>query len=182
MKIPKELFQDQELLLRNVRPNDCKGNYRRWMNDPETTRFLESRFRPWNTDDLIAYLTEMNSNPDILFLAIVKTDSGQHIGNIKLWSINPKHKFTEIGLIIDKRYWGKGYGASALRLLSDYAFSTLRLHKVWAGCYEPNIGAIKAFKKAGFVEEGRFKSQYLLDGKYVDDIILGKVNDQRTKV
>ena len=36
----------QRLYLRAVRLSDVDEAYHRWMNDPEVTRFLESRFRP----------------------------------------------------------------------------------------------------------------------------------------
>jgi RimJ/RimL family protein N-acetyltransferase len=46
------------------------------------------------------------------------------------------------------------------------------LHKISAGIYSNNIGSIKTFKKAGYVEDGLHKATYLSDGKYVDEVIM----------
>ena len=56
-----------------------------------------------------------------------------------------------------------------------YAFDKLNLHKVTAGCYAPNKSAIKAFEKAGFVQEGLRKAHCFYEGGYVDDVFLGLV-------
>jgi len=50
------------------------------------------------------------------------------------------------------------------------------LHKLTAGAYENNIGSIKAFQKVGFGEEGRKKNHYFYQGKYIDSVLLAKIN------
>ena len=122
------------------------------------------------------FVVKCLENNGVLFLAIVYREGNRHIGNIKLGPISWKHKNAEIGIIIgEKDCWGKGYARQAIELLSEYAFSKLKLHKLTAGCYANNIGSVKAFEKAGFVQEGRKISQYLCEGKYVDGVLLGKV-------
>lgn len=66
-----------------------------------------------------------------------------------------------------------GYATEAIRLISRHAFETLGLYKLTAGFYASNIASIKAFKSAGFKEEGLVKAGYFLKGKREDGIILG---------
>ena len=101
----------------------------------------------------------------------------KHIGNIKVGGINHYHRYADIGFLIgEKNYWGKGFATEAIALATDFAFNTLKLHKVWGGLYSPNIGSLRAFQKNGYEQEGIKKSQYLLNGVYYDDIMFGKVN------
>jgi len=171
-------LEGERLYLRVIRSSDVNDAYYPWMNDPETTQYLESRFFPNSKESLLEYVKSFQSgNQDSLFLAIVLKEKHRHIGNIKLGPINRSHRFAGVGILIgEKDCWGKGYASEAIALLAEYAFRTLTLHKLIAGCYEPNQGALKAFKKAGFQIEGVRKKHRFFNGKYVDNILLGRIN------
>lgn len=169
-------LEGKRIYLREVRPSDVNERYYRWMNDPEITRFLESRFAPNAIENLRDYVAGKLGDRDNIFLAIVLKKEDRHIGNIKLGPIQWIHRLADIGLLIgEKDCWGKGYATEAIQLVSDYAFNVLNLHKVAAGCYGPNEGSARAFQKAGFVVEGVRKEQFYTNGSYVDDILLGLI-------
>ena len=167
-------IQGDRLHLREVRPSDVNENYYRWMNDPEVICYLESRFYPNSTDALRDYVNQKIGDRDNVFLAIVLKEGERHIGNIKLGPINWIHRFADVGLLIgEKDCWSKGYATEAIRLVVDYAFGTLNLHKLTAGCYDVNTGSVRAFLKAGFTQEGIRKSHFYYNGRYLDEILLG---------
>jgi RimJ/RimL family protein N-acetyltransferase len=167
------------LLLREVRPEDAGKRYYNWMNDEDITGYTESRFYPYSLDQIKQYVQKMDGSRDAVFLAIIEKESGKHIGNIKIGNINWIHRVADVGIIIgEKQCWGKGYATGAIRLVCDYALNKLNLHKLWAGCYENNIGSIKAFTKAGFVREGVLREHYYYRGKYINGIILGRILEQ----
>lgn len=173
------VIEGERIYLRRVAIEDANVSYCRWMNDPEVTRYLESRFYPQSIEDIRSYVDEISKNADSLFLAIVLRQNNSHIGNIKIHRIDKNHKHAEIALIIgEKTCWGKGLGTEAIRLLVNYAFQALKLHKVYAGCYAGNTGSIKAFKKAGFKEDGVMKQHYCCEGSYIDGIQLAIINDR----
>ncbi len=170
-------IEGQRICLRPVAVSDVDGPYCGWMNDPAVTRFLEARFSKNDKASLKKFVQRALENKDIVFLAIVLKDGNRHIGNIKLGPINREHGYGDVGIIIgEKDCWGKGYATEALKLLSDYAFQKLKLHKLTAGCYSSNTASAKAFLAAGFDQEGIRKSHYLCEGKYVDGLLFGKVN------
>ena len=172
-------LEGERIILREVRLSDVNANYHRWMNDPEVIRYLECRFSANSMDAIKDFVHRMLNDRDNIFLAIILKDGDRHIGNIKIGSINRIHRLADIGLLIgEKDCWGKGYATEALRLVTNYAFNTLNLHKLIAGCYAGNKGSEKAFKKAGFVVEGIRKKHHYCDGIYVDSIILGLLNDE----
>ncbi|MGH8547157.1 MAG: GNAT family N-acetyltransferase [Methylococcales bacterium] len=159
----------ERICLREVRLSDVEGSYLQWMNDPEVLKYTESRFQSYSKKQLRAYVAKINENPDFIFRAITLRDTGRHIGNIKLGPIDWNHRLGDVGFIIGaKDCWGKGYAAESIQLLAEYAFSSLKLHKLTAGCYVVNIAAIKTLKKAGFEQLPRGDKPYFSDGKPVD--------------
>ena len=167
------------IYLREVRPSDVNENYYRWMNDPEVTQYLESRFAPNSMETLQEYVRNFMGNKDNIFLAIVLKENHKHLGNIKMGPIDWFHRLADIGVMLgEKDSWGKGYAAEAISLLSEHAFKNLNLHKLTAGCYKPNEGSLRAFEKAGFETEGVRKKHCFFNGKYVDAILLGLLNEK----
>lgn len=173
-------IQGERLYLREVRPSDVNETYYRWMNDPEVTAYLESRFYPNALESLADYVQGKISDHDNLFLAIVLQEGHRHIGNIKLGPINWIHRFADVALLIgEKECWGRGYATEAIRLVVTHAFQELNLHKLTAGCYIANQGSYKAFLKAGFVQEGLLRQHFHCRGEYVDFWQLGIVRPEK---
>jgi ribosomal-protein-alanine N-acetyltransferase len=163
--------------LREVRISDVNEHYYNWLNDWEVIQFLESRFFPNSTESLQKYVESKIGDRDNLFLAIVLRSDNRHIGNIKLGPINWIHRTGDIGVLIgQKDCWGKGYATEAIKLLVDHAFRILNLKKVTASAYDVNRGSIKAFENAGFEIEGVRKEQCYFEGRYVNSVLLGRVN------
>jgi len=172
-------LEGERIYLRDVWPSDVNDAYHRWMNAPEVTRFLESRFHAHSIEGLRDYVEGKRGDRDNVFLAIVLKDRDRHVGNIKLGPINWFHRFADIGIMIgEKDCWGKGYAGEAIKLLVDHAFAELNLHKLTAGCYSTNQGSVKAFQKVGFEIEGVRKKYFYCDGGYVDHILMGMLKPE----
>lgn len=164
------------IYLKELCLKDVSSDYYSWMNDPEVTQYLEARFSDHTMEAIREFVANCTNDPNVIFLAIRVKEGDKHIGNIKLHKINRIHRTAEISIMIgDKNYWRKGYGQEAIRLLCDYAFHTLDLHKITAECYENNLGSLNVFRRAGFKEEGIRKKQYLYNNQYVDAYMLGYV-------
>lgn len=164
----------EKLYLRGLERTDLEGEYFDWLNDREVTKFLDSGVFPNTVDKMEEYYRNIALSPNNVMLAIIDNESDKHIGNIKLGPINWITRIAPLGIMIgNKEFWGKGYGTEAIRLVLDYAFKRLNLHKVTAGIAAIHQASTKAFKEAGFEVEGQLKSQFLLDGQYYDSLYLG---------
>jgi len=162
--------------LRPVRPDDARGNYSRWMNDPQVNQYLEFRFESSSEADLRNYVAKFQNDRNNVFLAIIARDTDMHIGNVKLGPIDWNHESADMGFVIgEKAYWGRGIVTEVIQLVARYAFDALHLHKVTASCYSTNGGAIRALEKAGFAHEGSRKEQHKSRGEYVDQVLFGLV-------
>jgi ribosomal-protein-alanine N-acetyltransferase len=161
------------IYLRRLAESDVTERYVQWLNDPETNRFMEFRFTIWTMEKLIKHMRERQADTEYFF-AICMRVNNMHIGNIKLGSIDWNHLRADIGLMIgDRSHRMRGLGTEAVRLVTDFAFTQLKLQKLTAGAYIDNVACIKAFEKCGFRREGRLKEHACSDGKRVDVILLG---------
>lgn len=171
------ILESGRLILRSIQLSDVSEKYLSWMTDPLVTCYLESRFQQQNLDSIKNYVMSFNNDNNNFFFIIIDKDKNEHIGNIKLGCINWTHGFGEIGLMIgDKTYWGKGYATEAILTITKFGFQKFKLNKLLAGCYENNVGSLKAFKKAGFEIEGISRNRYC--DRYVNGIQLSIMNNE----
>lgn len=169
--------------IRKLTQHDINSTYCAWLNDPDTNRYLESRFINWNIEMLENYFHEKEKSE--IMLAIIDKNTEIHIGNIKISSIDLIHKRAELGILIgNKDYWGKGVATEAIKLVTNYCFSTLKLHKVTAGAYAENKASIKAFLNNDFIIEGERHEHFISQSKWTSAILLGKINhkDDQTDI
>jgi ribosomal-protein-alanine N-acetyltransferase len=164
----------KKIYLRGLERLDLEGEYFNWLNDREVTRFLNSGVFPNTVEQMEEYYRNIVLSADNAMFAIIDKESDEHIGNIKLGPIDWLMRIAPLGIMIgNKECWGKGYGTEAIRLVLDYAFNRLNLHKVIAGIVAIHQASIRAFEKGGFEREGQAKSQFFLDGKFYDSLYLG---------
>ena len=144
--------------------------YRRWLADPEVTRYLEA-VTPLSIKSIEVYIKAREQ--DSIFKGIYL--GTWHIGNIKAGPVDYRHQHADIGIMIgEKQFWGKGFGAEAIRQMVELCRGN-RLHMVTAGIIEGNIGSQKAFLKNGFKEIGRFPQFRWFEGEWRDEIIYGLI-------
>jgi len=169
----------EKIYLRGLERSDLTGDYFDWLNDREVTRFMDSGLFPNTVEKMEDFYRNTALSSDNAIFAIVEKKADKHIGNIKLGPINWISRIASLGIMIgNKESWGKGYATEAIKLVVDYAFKELNLHKVTAGVVAGNQGSAKAFEKAGFSVEGHAKSRFYLDGEYYDSLYLGIVSKE----
>jgi RimJ/RimL family protein N-acetyltransferase len=106
---------------------------------------------------------------------------GDVIGGCQLHFIDRFHRRCDLGIALGRDYWGKGYGQDALRVLVDYAFTHLDMRRVGLRVLAHDERAIGAYKKVGFVEEGRLRAYSLFEGQPRDDLLMGILRDDAAR-
>jgi len=160
--------------LRQVELTDVNATYVGWLNDSEVNQFLESRFEQNTLQTVRNFIEQVIESNDTVMFAIVLSKHDRHIGNIKIGPINRIHGFADVGLLIgDKDSWGRGFATEAISLITGFGFGTLGLNRITASCYGNNLGSTRAFQKVGYRIDGRRPNQFLCNGKYEDQIMLG---------
>ena len=168
MKTGKDLFIDGgEIYLRLPNRSDIKGNWYKWLNDSEVTKYQNKGIFANSREKQRQYLRQaLESRNDVIF-AIIHKKMETHIGSIGLHKIDWVHRSAEIGIVIgEKKFWGKGYGRIAWNLMVDYGLNVLNLHRIYAVIFEDNIPSIKAAKSSGFKYEGKMRDMFYKKGEY----------------
>jgi RimJ/RimL family protein N-acetyltransferase len=104
--------------------------------------------------------------------------AGENVGAFNLNSIDERNGTFGIGIQIDRRHRGKGYGTAAMRLLLRYAFFGRRLHKLNNSVLAGNAASARMFEKLGAVVEGRRRETVFSGGKYYDEILVGLTREE----
>ncbi len=172
-------LEGERVYLRPVVPSDATADYVGWLNDPETTRFLESGAVVETVESISAYIARYQDRSDALFLAIVLKDGDRHVGNLKLEPIDWRHRKATLGIMIgDASARGKGIGTEAVVLALRFAFDRLGLHRVALGVTADNLPGIRCYRKIGFADEGRLRQAILRPHGYVDHLWMGILADE----
>lgn len=157
--IINDCLKDGDILIKSISIEDCNETYLGWLLDCDINRFLETRWNNQNIGTIREFVNmQIKSLDSYLFsINIYNNDKYKHIGNIKIGPINFHYKCCDISYFIgDKSYHGKGIASRAIRLVSDYGFKKIGLHRIQASLFEENIASKKALEKAGFVYEGMY--------------------------
>ena len=178
MIIPGQI-EGKRIFLASLNPDRLSLVYQQWMKDQEVLCYLANPEGDYSPASLRKFVKDSNDNAnDYLFGIFLRLD-GRHVGNIKIGSIHPKHKFADLGIIIgDKKIWGQGFATESVKLCIEYAFNQLNLHKLFAGMIEGNEGSYKAFLKAGFQDAGCYRKHVLIGKEYKDARIVEIINER----
>jgi RimJ/RimL family protein N-acetyltransferase len=79
-----------------------------------------------------------------------------------------------LGITILKDFRRIGIGTAMMVRLIEWAKKQEDLEKISLTVFSTNKAAINLYGKLGFKMEGKSKKQYKIDGKYVDEITMGK--------
>ena len=142
-------------------------------NDPDIQRMYgvdPSAFQPVTKDSADAWV---KYHVDQIYSWFIDIDD-RLSGVIFLHSLNQtdRRAVVSIGLLRPENL-GHGYGSRAMHLLLAEAFGPLKLHRIALRVIDFNTRAIAAYKKAGFVEEGRERQSACVGGQFHDDVMMG---------
>ena len=148
-------------------PGDSE-TLRAWINDRDLV-LNNAPYRPVHAEQHEAWFAGAEQRADAVIFAIRVVDGDRLIGTCQLLHIHPVHRNAELQIRIgeaDAR--GQGHGSEAVRLLLDFAFRDLNLHRVYLNVFASNAAAIRAYEKSGFVQEGVAREAAFIDGRFVD--------------
>lgn len=151
---------------------DDLPHFVRWINDPETRRFMMMRFPLSMTEEENWWESFSTRQNDYIFA--IEAGDGTYIGNIGLHGIERENRRALLGIIIgEKAYWGQGYGTDAIQAMLGWAFGYLNLNRVSLTVYAYNERAIRCYLKCGFRHEGAMRQARYVDGQYYDELMMG---------
>lgn len=113
---------------------------------------------------------------------IIDTKEDGRIGSVFLRDIDRKNRKAEYGIFIgETAAQGKGYGSEAAKLMIQYGFEMLDLHKIMLRVFSFNHLAIKSYENAGFEQEGYLKDEVYIDDKFYDIVLMAIVRGENNE-
>lgn len=105
-------------------------------------------------------------------------DAGELVGIIALKSIDMKNRNASLGYYLAATHQGRGLVTEACRILLDYAFSELQLHRVDILCASGNLRSRAIPERLGFTNEGTLREVQWLYDHFVDLVVYAMLKSE----
>lgn len=149
-----------------------------WERDVVNTRaHLSNPAMPSSIETWERRIREDNQSPSTYSFGIFSPEDDELIGQVALSGVTWNHRHCGLGIVLAANHQGQGAGTQALRLILDFAFDELNLHRVEIGVFSFNEGAIRLYERLGFVHEGRAREWGRRDGQWFDLVHMGMLED-----
>ncbi len=150
----------------------------RWINDPALVR-LHGPFRPVDESAHRAWLREIRANSSQVTFAVRTRSDGRLIGVVFLTDIHPVFRSAELRIRIGEAGdRGRGFGVEAVDLCCRFGFDHLALQRIALQVFADNAPALRAYQKAGFVQEGVARRAAWIAGDWKDVVLMARLASQ----
>lgn len=129
---------------------------------PENISVTENLLNTWLADEQVL------PRPSYVFCMEI-TETRQFIGLIGLKIGKAHYRNAEVWYKTHKNFWGNNYTTEAVKSVLTFAFTTLQLHRIEAGCAVENQASMRVLEKAGMTCEGRKRKILPIRGEWVDN-------------
>ncbi len=170
------------MYLRDLRRSDL-GAMVEWINDHDVTHLLVAGDRPASLELLEERWERDLRDPQEIVFAVCAIDGDAFIGTTGLYSINWISRSAEFRVFLgNKTSWNRGIGTECTKLMVVYGFDKLNLNRVWLGVNGENVGAVRAYEKAGFAREGILRQEQYRNFRYYDVVRMGILRSEYEKI
>ena len=143
--------------------------------DPEVARYLT---RPPMSEeseasDFLASIERGFAERSLYQWGMEDASDGRVVGTLTLAHVDAAHRRAEVGFMLARDRWGRGYLTEALPALVRFAFAVLGLHRLEADADPRNVASIRALERVGFRREGYQRERYFQAGEWQDAILFG---------
>ena len=161
-----------EIVLRPYLENDFDILFK-IRNDFEIQYMLMTNPKPNTKSKTLQWIENKAAANDSVFF-IISNEVNETIGYIQAVKINQINKNCNIGIALEKKWWGKGIAGEALLNMEYYLKNTYNLKKVVVEILFENINSIKSFTKANYKQVGVLQKHFYAKNKFHDVCILEK--------
>ena len=137
-----------------------------------------SLHEPLSKREQLEWFRGLSSKRDLALSVFLKKEEGlKLIGTIGLYDINARHQRATFRMRLTKECQGQGVGFEAGRMLMEYGFNVLNLHKICGDQFAENKAAVTFCRHLGFVEEGVLRKQFYQNGEFRDVSFVGLLKE-----
>ncbi|MGO0063322.1 GNAT family N-acetyltransferase [Brevibacillus fluminis] len=167
---PVRFLEGARVYLRPLNQEDTELYYRT-LYYPEVRR-LSGTQKHFTKEQIARYIDGKSQDNSSVLLLIALCEDDTVIGDIALQDIDGMNRTANIRLAISENFQGKGYGTEAMKLMLEYGFGILNLHRIELNVFSYNARAQHVYEKVGFVKEGVQREALFYNHQYHDSILM----------
>lgn len=163
-------MSDSKVSFRALEPEDITHLYE-WENNIEVSEVSLSKI-PYSKYILEQYInhSQMNIQQAGQVRFIIESSEVGVAGCIDLYEYDSIDRRAGVGILIDKKYRGRGIAQESIKQIKEYAFDVLGLHQLYCSISHNNDKSIKLFESSGFMKVGVRQQWRYRGGKFHDVI------------
>lgn len=146
-------IETSRLILRPPTLDDAPAIFARWAQDRDVVQYLT--WRPHTSVEgiraFLQHITALRGAGQNFTWVLVLKDEPLPIGML---GARPGPHGLELGYVLAKNYWNRGYMTEAVKALMTWALAQSETYRVWAVCDVENRGSARVLEKAGLRCEG----------------------------
>jgi RimJ/RimL family protein N-acetyltransferase len=160
-----------KLTLRDLRLSDAPSllamlateEVARFISPPPTTIEGFERFIAWTHRERAA--------GNYICFAVVPEGTDTAVGLFQVRQLEPGFGTAEWGFALGSPYWGSGIFLEGAKLVVNFAFEVIGVHRLEARAAVQNGRGNGALRKLGAVQEGVLRKSFLRNGEYLDQVL-----------
>jgi len=167
------VLETERLILRKIEPKDVEAVLKIY-GDPKAAEY--DWFNPIESEEkamkFIHHFNKEYEEQEEITWGITRKGDGAFIGTCCLGDFDDDARRSEIGYVLLRNEWNKGYATEAVKALVTFGFEIMNLNRIEAFITPGNDASIRVLKKANFLQEGIVRERDLIKGELVDGVIL----------
>lgn len=148
--------------------------------DPQVTRFLP--YATWQSaadaESWLARMLALAVAGSARQLVIGRRDDGRIIGTALLFRHDEGSGRLELGYVLGRAHWRRGYATDALRRLLAHVFGPLGMRRVEAEVDPANAASNALLRRLGFTHEGLLRDRWVAKGRTYGVNVYGLLADE----
>jgi len=170
----------KNISFRNLQYDD-RFSFYKWIKDENVIKYSLSVFQTLKTEEQIDKWFHTVLNDENSFTRAILFNNS-FLGYAGISSISRLNNYGEYFIFIgDRGVWNSGIGSYVTTEIIKIGFDQLLLNRISLTVSDENIYAFKAYKKAGFIEEGCMREACFRNGYYHNKILMSIIREDLEK-
>lgn len=167
-------IEASRIFLRHLEESDIDALFEIF-SDEETMRYWSSPPFQVRSDaaNYLADIQKLFQQKTLFQWGISLKENDKIVGTSTLFHLDMRNRRAEIGYILNRKFWKKGFVNEALNSLLKFAFDELYLHRLEADVDPDNTASIRVVEKLGFQKEGFLRERWHVNGRICDTVFYG---------
>jgi RimJ/RimL family protein N-acetyltransferase len=165
------MLRGEQVALRELRQADAASLFA-LLTTQEVSRFISPP--PSSLDGFerfIAWTIRQRTAGTYACFAVTLQESETAIGIFQVRQLDADFQAAEWGFAIGSQFWGTGVFQDGARLVLEFVFDTLHVHRLEARAASLNGRGNGALQKMGAVQEAVLRKSFQFNGEYVDQLL-----------